>query len=79
MSKALSLKLQNDVFKETEEIINQIKIPRNTYINLALAFYNKINRKKALRKQLAKASKLVEDSSLEVLKEFEALNDTIFE
>lgn len=79
MSKALSLKLQEDIFKETERITKAIKIPRNTYINRALDFYNKMNRKRLLKKQLTKECKLVEASSLEVLKEFEALNDPIFE
>jgi hypothetical protein len=79
MSKALSLKLQENIFEETEKIIKAVKMPRNAYINRALQFYNKMNRKRMLKKQLAKASKLVEDNSLEVLKEFEALNDPIFE
>jgi len=39
----------------------------------------KLNRKKILKKQLAKESKLAEKSSLEVLREFEALDDPIFE
>jgi hypothetical protein len=79
MSKALSLKLQENIFVETERITKAVKMPRNTYINRALEFYNKLNRKKLLKKQLAKECKLVEASSLEVLKEFEALNDPIFE
>ena len=79
MFKALSLKLQEDIFKQVEEIRRTANIPRNTYINLALKFYNQLNRKKMLKKQLAEASKLVEANSLEVLKEFEALDDPIFE
>jgi predicted transcriptional regulator len=79
MSKALSLKLQDDIFEDVEKIIKAAKIPRNTYINRALDFYNKINRKRMLKKQLAKASKLVQATSLEVLKEFEALEDPIIE
>lgn len=71
MSKALSLKLQDNIFRETERMTKAIKIPRNTYINRALEFYNKLNRKRILKKQLAKESKLVEASTLEVLKEFE--------
>ncbi len=79
MSKALSLKLQEDIFEEVEKITKLTKMPRNAYINRALDFYNKINRKRLLKRQLAKASKLVETNSLEILKEFEALNDSIFE
>ena len=79
MSKALSLKLQDNIFEEVERITKAAKIPRNTYINRALEFFNRMNRKRLLRKQLAKASKLVENNSLEVLKEFEALEDPIIE
>lgn len=79
MSKALSLKLQDNIFAETEMIIKTMKTPRNTYINRALKYFNQLNRKRLLRKQLAKESKLGKDSALEVLHEFEQLNDNIFE
>ena len=71
MSKALSLKLQEDVFAQMEEVRG---IPRNTYINRAIEFFNKLHRKRVLRKQLAKASQLTYASSIEVLKEFEAID-----
>ena len=79
MSKALSLKLQEDIFQDTEAMRKKVNLPRNTYINKAVDFFNQMNRKRMLKKQLAKESKLVEASSLEVLKEFEALEDPIFE
>lgn len=79
MSKALSLKLQEDIFQDTEAMRKKVNLPRNTYINKAVDFFNQMNRKRMLKKQLAKESKLVEASSLEVLKEFEALEDSIFE
>lgn len=75
MSKVLSLKLRDDVFLEIENIIRKLKIPRNTYINEALSFYNRQNRKKILQKQLARESMLVQNNSLEVLAEFEKLED----
>lgn len=75
MSKVLSLKLRDDVFQEIENIIHQLKIPRNTYINEALAFYNRQNRRKILQKQLARESELVQHNSLEVLADFEKLED----
>ena len=52
MSKALSLKVKDDIFKEVEEIVFQINIPRNAYINQALSFYNKLNKRKLLKKKL---------------------------
>lgn len=73
--KALSLKLRDDVFKEVEEMVKKVHSSRNAYINDALAFYNRINRRKALRKQFARESRLIRASSLEVLREMDALID----
>ena len=47
MSKALSLKVRDEIFQELERIIREAKVPRNTYINNAIDFYNKINRRKS--------------------------------
>ena len=77
MSKALSLKINDDIFKEVEEIIHQKGLPRNTYINQALSFYNKINKRKLLKKQLHYESNLVQQNSLEILDEFEKVEDSI--
>ncbi|HLP47309.1 MAG TPA: hypothetical protein VK469_15260 [Candidatus Kapabacteria bacterium] len=75
MSKVLSLKLKDDVFLEIENIIQKLKIPRNTYINEALSFYNRQNRRKILQKQLTRESVLVQNNSLEILAEFEKLEE----
>ena len=77
MSKALSLKLKENIFDDIEELISQIKIPRNKYINEAIDFYNKVNKRRLLSKQLEKESKLVRENSMEVLKEFELLEDDL--
>ena len=37
--KTLSLKLDDFVFQETEQLLERIKTPRNRYINEALKFY----------------------------------------
>ena len=79
MSKALSLKIKDDIFKEVEEIIHQANIPRNAYINQALSFYNKLNKRKLVKKQLQYESNLVQHNSLEVLEEFEKIEDDITE
>jgi hypothetical protein len=79
MSKALSLKVKDDIFKEVEEIVLQTNIPRNAYINQALSFYNKLNKRKLLKKKLHYESHLVTNNSLEVLEEFEKLEDEIQE
>jgi hypothetical protein len=72
--KTLSLKLDDSVFNETEQVINHIKKSRNRYINEALDFYNKVQKRKLLASKLEKESKLVKDESLTVLHEFELID-----
>lgn len=77
MSKTLSLKLKDEVFNETEDIIGKIHKPRNSYINEALSFYNKFIKRTLLKKRLKKESLMVSASSLKVLHELELLEDEI--
>ena len=72
--KTLSLKLDDKVFTETEQVISQIKKSRNRYINEALDFYNKVHRKRLLAAQLEKESILVREESMLVLNEFEGID-----
>jgi len=73
--KTLSLKLDESVFQETEELLGEIKKPRNRYINEAIRHYNRIQKKKIIEKRLEAESKLVRDESMKVLSEFEKLED----
>ncbi|MGY6562949.1 MAG: hypothetical protein ACXITV_12680 [Luteibaculaceae bacterium] len=72
--KTVSLKLDASVFEETEKILSDISIPRNRYINEAIRFYNKIQKKKLLEKQLRIESEIVKEESMNVLKEFENID-----
>ncbi len=72
--KTISLKLDDSVFRETEKILSDISIPRNRYINEAIKFYNKIQKKKLLEKQLRAESEIVKKDSIDVLKEFENID-----
>lgn len=69
--KTISLKLDDSVFEETEQVISKIDKARNRYINEAVAFYNNIQKKKLLEEMLKKESELVAEDSMKVLKEFE--------
>jgi hypothetical protein len=60
-----------------EAITRQVNLPRNTYINRALAFYNTLNKRKLLRKQLLKESQLVRADSMRVLHEFENCDESL--
>lgn len=73
--KTLSLKLDDNIFNETEYLLNKIKKSRNRYINEAVDYYNKINRRNLISRQLAKESGIVRKESMSVLSEFEALKD----
>ena len=73
--KTLSLKLDNSVFEETEQLLDKIQKTRNRYINEALHYYNQIQKKKLIEQMLVQDSKLVSDESIKVLHEFENLED----
>jgi len=73
--KNLSLKLDDNVFLETEKVVEQLGTTRNRYINEALAIYNKYYTRKLLRQQLVKESKAAYGSSKEILDEYERLID----
>jgi hypothetical protein len=73
--KTLSLKLEDDIFKETEMVLSKVKKSRNRYINEAVDFYNKVNKRNLIARKLVKESKLVREESLDVLREFESLQD----
>ena len=73
--KTLSLKLDDKIFDETEEMTSKLKLARNRYINEAVNLYNAFNKKRLLKKQLMKESKLTRKDSMDVLREFENLMD----
>lgn len=73
--KTLSLKLDDKIFDETEEMTSKLKLARNRYINEAVNIYNLFNKKRLLKKQLMKESKLTSKDSMDVLREFEKLID----
>jgi hypothetical protein len=77
MSKNLSLKLQDEIFEETERVLRKVKRPRNAYINEAIHFYNKLFARRMLKAQLLKESAMVAKDSLAVLEEFEKFEESL--
>ena len=73
--KTLSLKLDDDIFDDTEEMTTKLNLARNRYINEALSIYNLFNKRRLLKKQLTKESKLTSNDSMEILAEFEKFVD----
>jgi len=79
MSKMLSLKLQDEVFHEAEEIVKESGGSRNAYFNEAINFYNKLCQRKRLKEALIAESAWVAADSLEVLEAFEQVEDELDE
>ena len=73
--KTLSLKLDDAIFEETEELLSKMEKSRNRYINEALDHYNKIQKRKLMEKLLPNESKLVSTEPLNVLADFEQFED----
>ena len=74
--KNIALKLQEDIFNETESLLKKSSISRNKYINEAIRFYNAYQKRKNLKEKLSYESKLVGPQSMSVLEDFEALYET---
>jgi len=73
--KSLSLKLDDDIHERTEKLLAKLKKSRNRYFNEAIDLYNRLYERKLLAKRFAKASEAVSADSMEVLKEFDRLED----
>jgi metal-responsive CopG/Arc/MetJ family transcriptional regulator len=73
--KSISLKLNEPVFQEMEKILENVQLSRNKYINEAIEYYNALQNRFLLEKQLLQESAMVSDDSMAVLHEFEAIED----
>ena len=72
--KIISLKIDDSIFSETEKILSRMKKPRNRYINEALDYYNRFQRRLIIEKRLKNESELVRSDSMSVLKDFEEID-----
>ncbi len=72
--KIVSLKIDDSIFGETEKILSNMSIPRNRYINDAIDYYNKVQKRQLLEKRLKIESSLVKNESLNVLSDFEKID-----
>ena len=72
--KNISLKIDDSIFSDTEKILSKLKKSRNRYINEAIAFYNRYQKRRLLEKKLKAESEMVKNDSLIVLKEFEDID-----
>ena len=72
--KNVSLKIDDLIFGETEKILALMRKPRNRYINEAIKFYNKYQKRIMLEEKLKKESELVREDTISILKEFEGID-----
>ena len=72
--KIISLKIDDSIFRETEKILSKMKKPRNRYINEALDYYNRFQRRLMIEKRLKNESELVKNDSMSVLNDFEEID-----
>jgi len=72
--KTVYLKIDDSIFGETEKILSRINIPRNRYINEAIEYYNKVQKRQILEKRLKTESDLVKADSMNILKDFEKVD-----
>ncbi len=75
--KSISLKLQEQIFQETESLLEHLDMSRNKYINEAIEHYNCYQKRKIIEEQIIKESKLISKDSLNILAEFEILEDEV--
>lgn len=69
--KTISLKIDEAIFCETERILLNLKKLHNRYINDAIDYYNRMQKRQILEQKLRKGSELVRSESMAVLKDFE--------
>ncbi|HMS67849.1 MAG TPA: hypothetical protein PKD18_06915 [Saprospiraceae bacterium] len=75
--KTITLKIEDSIFIETEQILANVQMSRNRYINLAIEHYNKLQKRNLLAQMLKTESDLVKIDSMHVLEEFESIEDTL--
>ena len=57
--KTISLKIDDAIFDDTENILENIKKPRNRYINEAIEYYNKVQNRILLQKKMHNATNIL--------------------
>ena len=77
MTKALSLKMEDTIYAETESLLKKLDISRNAYINHAIRTMNQIVRRRRLKQQLKWESAQTAEQSLAMAREFADLADGI--
>lgn len=70
MSSLVSIRLDDDLFRELKEHADALHVTKTDYIRRAIAFMNKRIEKRERKKRLIRASLLCRESSMKVNAEF---------
>jgi len=73
--KTVSLKIDDAIFSDTEKILSRINKSPNRYINDAIDYYNRFQKRLMLEEKLKKESFLVKNDSMKVLNEFNNIDN----
>lgn len=71
--KSILLKIDDELFRETEERVKELKISRNSYIKKAMKMCNKWLKDKSIENQLRKESLMIRNESYDqdLIREFQ--------
>jgi predicted transcriptional regulator len=75
MLKMISLKLEEEAFRDADRLAKRSHVSRNAYINKAVKFMNRLHERKLLSVRYRVDAREANASSSEVLKEFESFQD----
>lgn len=75
MSKLISVKIEDEVFRAAERCAQRAHVTRNSYINRAVRLMNRLHERRILGAALARESRAVYGESQDVLREFEKFQD----
>ncbi len=67
--------MEDRIFEETEHVLKKVHLPRNAYINQAVDFYNRCQKRLLTKKKLQKDVRILKNDTREFLKSFELLED----
>lgn len=75
MSKALSLKLDEQIFVAAERVLRKLRMPRNAYINQAVAFYTQYQTRRLLKRALRSEARALRGDTSQFIQRYELLDD----
>jgi hypothetical protein len=74
MSKAISVKLDEKIFKEAERNVRMNRTNRNAYVNAAIRLMNQFQERRRLEEQLRKEVEMSREDTIRLLDELRHLD-----